>query len=139
MSSHSRQREASRLVAPLLALLLASGCSSWRRLQPITPDAYAETGLTSEMRVVLTDGRSMTIYSPRMEGDTLRGFRTSQLVVWSKLIDSEPLRHDSCRVALRDLTTVEMRRADHAKTAMLIGIPVILFFGIAAGLAANLR
>lgn len=137
MPSHSRQREASRLVVPLLALLLASGCSSWKHLQPITPGAYAAAAVTSEMRVVLTDGRSMSIYFPRMDGDTLRGLRTSQPVVWSKLIAPDPPRPDSCCVALRDLTAVEMKRTDLAKTAMLIGIPLILFFGTAAGLAAN--
>ena len=79
MASQSRPRRPLRWLAMLLALPLASGCSTFKQLEPITPSAYAAAGATSEMRLQLTQGGSMTVYSPRMEGDTLRGLCATSL------------------------------------------------------------
>lgn len=139
LPSHSRQRQSIRLMALLFALLVASGCSSWKRLQPITPSAYAEAGVTSQMRVFLTDGRVMTVHSPRIVGDTLRGLCSTSLEAKSAMIGGGSPR-ESCAVALRDVNSVELKRTDMTRTAILLAFPAVFYivlFGLAMGAGSD--
>lgn len=139
MPSHSRQRQSIRWMALFFALLVASGCSSWRRMQPVTPSAYAAAGVTSEMRVRLTDGRVMTVHSPRIEGDTLRGLRSTSLEAKSALIGGGSPR-ESCAVALRDVSSADLKQIDMTATAILLGFPAVFFivlFGLAMGAGSD--
>lgn len=125
-----------RVLALLFALLVAGGCSSWGRLEPITPSAYVEAGSSSQVRVELTDGRVVVVHAAHMEGDTLRGLCATSLTAKSALFDSEEPR-DSCAFALRDMKTAEAKRPNPTKTVILLAVPVGLFVAIIATLAGQ--
>ena len=136
MASRPIWRRSFRISAFLLSLLLASGCSSWSRLQPITPSAYAEAGPSSQMRVELTDGRVVTVHAPRMEGDTLRGLCATSLAARAALFTSDSPR-DSCAFALRDVRTAEVKRVNVTGTVILLAVLVCLPVAFLATVASQ--
>ena len=127
---------ATRTFALLLALLLASGCSSWNTLQPITQSAYQAAGPASQMRVELADGRVVTLHSPRIEADTLHGLCTDQSVAKSAVFSDDRPR-DSCAVAIRDVKAVKIKQGDTLSTVLLIGLPIMLVLIVGAALAGG--
>lgn len=131
----SRYRPVRAFALPL-ALLLAGGCSSWRRLESITPSAYVEAGSSSQVRVELTDDRLVTVHAARMDGDTLRGLCATSLQAKSAMFGSDEAR-DSCAFALRDVRTAEVKHLDVTRTAILLAFPAALFVALIAAFAGQ--
>jgi hypothetical protein len=126
-----------RALVPLLALLLASGCSSWKRVQsPISASALVDAGSASQMRIELTDARVITVHSPVIAGDTLRGMCASSSQSRSAVFTDDSPR-DSCSFAIRDIRAAETRRANVVGTALLLGVPVVLALVILTSLAGD--
>lgn len=129
MAVRSTPHKTFRASALILTLVLASGCSSWTRLQAVTPSAYAEAGSSSRIRVELTNGRMITVYSPRMEADTLRGLCATSSASKSAMFISDPPQ-DSCAFALRDVRRADVRKFDLTRTIVLLSFPAAFFLAL---------
>ncbi len=98
-----------RRAAFLCAGLGLVGCSSWRMSTPLhsIPSSYD----ASVVRVTLRDSRMLTIYQPRIFGDSVVGWR-------------EPPRRSSdvgtVSAALADVQEIERREFDPLKSAGLV-------------------
>jgi hypothetical protein len=97
----------------VIACIALTGCYSYR-LAPLTSIQAKD-----QIRVTARDGGRVQLYDVRVANDTLRGLSIKQRPIW---------RHgrDSVAVAVADLTKVEVRRLDAARSvAASVLIPAL--------------
>ena len=112
---HSGTSVLRQTVCTLMLALQITGCTSWRAQQP-SPAGLLGDKPPHQVRVTLADGRNITVGSPRLSADTLRGLSG----------------RDSVQFSVADIRSVAVPHT--AAAALAAGM--VLFLGVAAGMAA---
>ena len=111
-----RQMRWTRLVSVLLVLAYLPACATYTVMPDPASTLKAPQTELKQVQVTLRTGEQVTVRSPRVEGDSLRGTWPNSLVR---------------SVALTDVAAVHVKRTDVARTAGL----VVLFAAAAVGVA----
>jgi hypothetical protein len=118
MMRHSGTAVLRQIVCTLMLALQITGCTSWRAQQP-SPAGLLGDKPPHQVRITLADGRKITVTSPRLSADTLRG----------------QSGRDSVRFSVADIRGVAVPHTNAAATAALT-VGVVLLIGVAAAAAA---
>jgi hypothetical protein len=110
-------------VLPLALLLWLSACQKWVPLEPPVAQAMAQEE-PGTVRVTLEDSTKMVLQRPRVSGDSLIAVEDGK----------EPA---TVALSFEDMVRIEERKANVLATVgLVIGIPFLALFALAAGCAA---
>jgi hypothetical protein len=118
------------ILAALLVLVTASGCSSWHATPlmapapaPATTAGAAPAALPKKLRIHYSDGRTIVLLHPRMDGDSLRG----QL----EIADASRPAGTEVAFALAGVSAADARKPDTAKTVGMILLGGAIVYAVA--------
>lgn len=123
-------RPRAAIASVLAALMIASpGCSSWQALR-VSPETQPATTLPERVNVLLTDGRRVVVYAPRVERDSLLGM-CPEGSGFGADEHGETAGRVPCRFAVNDILRIESRQFSAGRTLLLFG-GTLVFLGAAA-------
>lgn len=123
------KRYGNLLDATILALLLmATGCTSMRTVNPSAGEPEHRVAAGDTARVVTRDGQEIVIRVTKVETDALVGWRTKRAgrpeTGFELESAGEVSTEETLRVPFEQVATVEVRQLDGWKTAALVGSTV---------------
>ncbi len=101
-----------------LALLALAGCTAWRA-QALPPADAAGQG-PKYARVTLASGERIDLSAPRVQADSLVGYRGLADDPW-RLPPQGTRRHSRVAIAVSDIRRLDVRVTSSGRTALLVG------------------
>ena len=106
---------------PLIVLHMA-GCTSWRP-SPVSPRQVIEERQPKSVRITTTDGNRSIMRQPAVENDSIRGILSEESSCETSVAAGGrqvcATSTERMRIALSDVTMVEVRAASPQKVALL--------------------